>query len=682
VPARDERAIDDVALPGEVEGYTKRRVELVQKAAKEWMAALEDLGGRNNLLHYRDLKLGTLDLTNGDPAALAGLLAGKVTRLSSLFAGQEDRELVLRRLRTIHNKAKENFEERGLETVSIGCGLATWENTRATWVPSAPVLLRRASVRPLGAAQDEFELALLDKIELNPTLLHALEVDFGCQFDRDALAERVPDGTIDEPWELRETYEWISRQVGRRVSGFSVEPRLVLANFAYAKLPMVKDIENAFDELVAHELIAAIAGDDQARKAIREQGPGPDAIPRSDQIPLADEFVVLDADSSQNYAINSVIAGQSLIVKGPPGTGKSQTIANLIASLVARGKKVLFAAEKRAAIDAVTKRLNQHGLGELILDLHGGITSRRAFAHSIGQALAASRTAPRIDNGAELNYVEKRRDELNAYVGALHEKRESWGLSVYEIRAELLALTDARNELRFRGAGIQALGSEAARQAQEDLAEYARRGGLTLAASGSPWAESRIASAEEVQQAHTALDELRRHTFPTTRKLLERASADTGLPEAQTVAGWSARIAAWIQIQKTLSVFAPAAYDLDLESVCGSLAAAARGGFARVKALVSAEYKTARNQLRGVRVDERKMPARELHAWALSAWDDIRNWSSLSGQGTPQAPATTAECDAANKAPPRAARSPRGLDRKDRSRRDVHGRPRSAPRPA
>ena len=76
-------------------------------------------------------------------------------------------------------------------------------------------------------------------------------------------------------------------------------------------------------------------------------------------MPLADEFLVLDADASQNYAINAVLAGQSLIIKGPPGTGKSQTIANLIASLIARGKKVLFVAEKRAAIDAVTKRLRQ-----------------------------------------------------------------------------------------------------------------------------------------------------------------------------------------------------------------------------------------------------------------------------------------------------------------------------------
>ncbi len=57
-------------------------------------------------------------------------------------------------------------------------------------------------------------------------------------------------------------------------------------------------------------------------------GPGPEAIPGPDQVPLADEFLVLDGDASQNYAINAVLTGQSLIIKGPPGTGKSQTIAN------------------------------------------------------------------------------------------------------------------------------------------------------------------------------------------------------------------------------------------------------------------------------------------------------------------------------------------------------------------
>jgi hypothetical protein len=264
------------------EGNLSRRAGLVQKANAAWKNALVDLGGRNNLLHYRDLKRGTLDLTAADHDAIEGLLLGKATRVSSLFGDPEQLDQVLRRVRVVHNKAKENFEERGLETLSIGCGLATWENKRAAWEPCAPVLLQPVTLRPLGAAQDDFELAVVgETMEVNPTLLHVLKVDFGCEFDHAALTRRIPDGTIDELWELEETFEWI-REQARQVPGFRVDPRLVLANFAYAKLSMVTDLDGASDELVAHDLIAALAGDEQARETIRGQGPGPEATPGPD----------------------------------------------------------------------------------------------------------------------------------------------------------------------------------------------------------------------------------------------------------------------------------------------------------------------------------------------------------------------------------------------------------------
>jgi hypothetical protein len=134
---------------GEVAG---RRARLVAKAAEDWKVALVDFGGRNNLLHFRDLKVGTLDLTTADMGVVRDLLLGKAVRATRLFGDLEQREQVLRRFRTIHNKAKENFEERGLETLSIGCGLARWENKRAAWEPCAPVLLQRASLRPLGGS--------------------------------------------------------------------------------------------------------------------------------------------------------------------------------------------------------------------------------------------------------------------------------------------------------------------------------------------------------------------------------------------------------------------------------------------------------------------------------------------------------------------------------------------------
>jgi very-short-patch-repair endonuclease/DNA polymerase III delta prime subunit len=633
-------------LPGFAGGHMSGRAGLVQKASTDWKSALVDLGGRNNLLHYRDLKRGTVDLTVADFDAFTGLLLGKATRISALFRDREERDQVLRRVRTIHNKAKENFEERGLETLSIGCGLATWENKRAAWEPCAPVLLQPATLRPLGAAQDEFELAVVGETIVNPSLEHVLKVDFGCELDHGARMRRIPDGRIDEPWELEEAYEWI-REQARHVPGFRVDPRLVLANFAYAKLEMVNDLDGAFDELVAHELIAALAGDEQAREAIRAQGPGPEAIPGPDQVPLADEFLVLDADSSQNYAVNAVLAGQSLIIKGPPGTGKSQTIANLIASLIARDRKVLFVAEKRAAIDAVTKRLRQQDLGELVLDLHGGVSSRRAFAQTIGRALEASRNAPRPDNGAELQRVERRRGQLNAYVRALHGRREPWNISVYTMRAQLLGLESARTEFRFRGAAIQALGQAAARQAAEDLADYARLGGFTLHAGGSPWASSPVVSAEEVRRADEALDEVRRHALPAARALLRQASSDTGLPEPQALAGWAELIDAWTEIDTTLSAMTPAIYDFDLQAIREALAPAGRRGPGRLwAALTSTRYRAARVELRTAMLRGRKLDDRELYSSAVAGRDSAGKWARLGGRGIPHAPRALAQCRA------------------------------------
>ncbi|MFL5963285.1 MAG: AAA domain-containing protein [Gaiellaceae bacterium] len=632
-------------MPDVVEGFTKRRVELVQRAVKEWTAALIDLGGRNNLLRYRDLKAGTLDLTNASTIAVAAFLQGKPIKTSSLFVDPEERARNARRLRTIANKAKENYEERGLDTLSLACGLATWNNEAvAAWEPLAPVLLRQANLRPLGAAQDDFELVLVEEMEVNPTLLHYLKVNFDCSFDQEKLLDRL-DGAIDEPWELEEAYRWTVEHTAR-VPDFRVEPRLVLANFAYAKLPMVKDLQNAFDELVAHELIAAIAGDEDAREAVRSAQPGPEAVSSPDATPPADEFLVLDADSSQNWAINAVLVGESLIIRGPPGTGKSQTIANLISSMIARDKRVLFVAEKRAAIEAVVKRLHQQNIGDLVLDLHGGIGSRRQFAATIGAALAASRVAPRIDQDQEHRKLAKRRDELNDYVRVVHEERQPWGITLYELRAQLLALRGFESELRLTGEALLRLDREAAAAIEEDLSEYARLEGFDLAGSGRPWAKANVVSAEEAQQANALVDELRRHRVSQVAQALENASETTRLPAAPTIAAWMLRLDLWQQVAAMLDECKATIYEEELDPLIAQLAPAAAGGFARMRAsLLSAEYKQARNALRA-HMAEPKTADAQLLAHAQEARAHRSRWSELGGYGVPEAPAELARLTA------------------------------------
>ena len=190
-------------------------------------------------------------------------------RLASLFADPGLRSDAAKRARRIHAKARENFEERGILTLYIGCGLATWTSDRSGSTPNAPVLLRPATLTPKGAAQDDFELALSGEMEVNPTLVHLLQTEFGLAFDQDTLLATI-DGAIDTRWELNAAYAWLSDHAAG-IPGFAVSDRIVLGNFSYTKLPMVKDLEGAENELIAHELIAAIAGDPEARAALNAQ---------------------------------------------------------------------------------------------------------------------------------------------------------------------------------------------------------------------------------------------------------------------------------------------------------------------------------------------------------------------------------------------------------------------------
>ena len=97
--------------------------------------------------------------------------------------------------------------------------MATWTNQRGTATP-LPLFARPGRLAPRGAAQDEFELAVTGETEVNPTLLHMLQTEFGCDCDPEELMRRIPEGAIDEPWELEATT--VAPRAARQVPGFGV----------------------------------------------------------------------------------------------------------------------------------------------------------------------------------------------------------------------------------------------------------------------------------------------------------------------------------------------------------------------------------------------------------------------------------------------------------------------------
>jgi hypothetical protein len=255
-PRRDvnwaEIGIEPIDLNRDEVLVAQRRQQIAD-AVKTWSGQLVDYGGRNQLLYYRDLKVGTLDLADADPVAVDALMDGRTIPLSRLFGVDllADR---LKRARAIRNKSRESLEERGIVTCFLGVGMATWTNTAGTATPAAPILLREASIAAVGAGEDDFQISLTGETDINPTLLHLLEERFAV-----SVAADVADLIDDDRFDPQPVFSLIEKEASA-VPGFFITPRRVLGTFSYAKLPMVNDLEANIEALMNHEVVAAIAG--------------------------------------------------------------------------------------------------------------------------------------------------------------------------------------------------------------------------------------------------------------------------------------------------------------------------------------------------------------------------------------------------------------------------------------
>ena len=321
------------------------RMQALRQAAEHWKRQLVDVSGRNRLLNYRHLKVGTLDLTPDqdsevDSQTLNALLAGRAVHTTKLFSGQllapGAAQDVRKRLTAIHRQARENLEEKGLDTLFMAIGVASWTVDSGSQ-PTAPIILIPVTITPDGAGRWDFTVEQSGEPHLNPVLVHVLRTQHGLD-----LAD-------EEEMELPGSFTGIQRLLAEyriqwnTVRGLEVQDWVVVSNFRYTNMPMVADLENNLEAFADNDFVAAIAGVKEAREALAARISDPPAN-KPDTDPPHSEFLILDADASQHRAINRILGGESIVVWGPPGTGKSQTIANLIASLSASGKRVLFVA--------------------------------------------------------------------------------------------------------------------------------------------------------------------------------------------------------------------------------------------------------------------------------------------------------------------------------------------------
>lgn len=620
---------------------SEERRRRVQKAVDAWVKQLVDLTGNNQLLYYRTLPQGTLELTEAETASRCRLLGDAKVSIGELFPATEPEpertDRALKRARTIHNRALAIFEEKGIDTLYLALGMATWTSTTSSSTPAAPVLLRRVAIEPRGAAESEFDVRLEGDWQINETLLHLLVNDFRARVDVDELQARAEglDGSNADA--VRQLTDMLVASAPT-VPDLRVTERVVVGTFAYTKLPMVKDLQASVDALAAHDLVAAIAGDDEARQAVLDARATDVSPSLPDHTPPGDEFLILDADSSQSYAINAAIAGEPLIIQGPPGTGKSQTIANLIASSAARGRRVLFVAEKRAAIEAVTKRLRAKGVDGLVMDLHSGLGSKKRFAAALGEAITEIESISVIDRGDLEHRLDKARRALVEHDAALHEIRDPWGVSIHEVDQRLIGLRDRVNtDLRFTASQVAELDANVARRLRDDLVEWSNLA-EPLNSGRSPWAGAAVETTDDAAKVLDLVDEMAQQVVPEARDTLDAVLEETGLRAPSTIDGWQRTLRLLGAISGTLDRAEPEIFDLTAD-LAADLEPGRRGAVSRFAAqLFNVRYRRAKKTLRELWRGEGKPDGSDLAAAIDATIEQREEWNELGGTGRPRPP--------------------------------------------
>ncbi len=178
---------------------------------------------------------------------------------------------------------------------------------------------------------------------------------------------------------------------------------ITLGNFNYRKMSLVRDYNAVLQDDLPSASFDGIFALEPRRQFADAAAPAG----------LAEQFTVVPQDPTQARAIVRARGGESMIIQGPPGTGKSQTITNLIADFAARGKRVMFVCEKRAAIDVVYHRLQQQGLEQLCALIHDSQGDKKSLVKDL-KACYEGWMAPLADP----QQYETQRTELLAQVGA------------------------------------------------------------------------------------------------------------------------------------------------------------------------------------------------------------------------------------------------------------------------
>ena len=341
----------------------------------------------------------------------------------SVLHYQEDFEVVVRKIGTA---ARTALEESGTNILHLIFGFLEWrESDDSTQIRQSPLLAIPVSLLTPKSRDSDRSIRLQytgEDLTANLSLIEKMKRDFGLV---------IPD--IEEGESPEEYFQRFSSIIALK-RHWRICRQVSLALLSFGKLLMYLDLDPerwpSNSPLERHpRLLDLFSGTAPQGLSIASEYDIDDEADKGDVPPL-----VYDADSSQHSALIDAVRGKNLVIEGPPGTGKSQTITNLIAASIAGGKRVLFVAEKMAALGVVKRRLDACGLGEFCLELHSHKTSKVSLLKSLDSRIQAnSRFSAPTTLEHKQSLLNLKRDQLRKYAALLHRPYAAISRTPFEL---------------------------------------------------------------------------------------------------------------------------------------------------------------------------------------------------------------------------------------------------------
>ncbi len=382
-----------------IERLNKSNGLLVLERPKDWMspANSRDLGER---------------ISDDDP--IHGLLNEELSK--DRLRTYQEHEMVTETLTGLYRAARLSLEESGANTLFLALGFLKWMEPGTGMFRYSPILLYPVRIERKSVNKGYTIISRGEDPMLNETLFEYLRQI--CGIDIPDLSKAFGD-EVDIRYILAAVRKTVIHQ-----DRWDVIDEAVVSIFDFNRFVIWNDLRSNRQRMSEHPLISSLVSGklnlDEAEEA-----------ERIGELPADETAIPISADSSQLAAIHEAGLGKSFVLHGPPGTGKSQTITNIISNALFHGKRVLFVAEKMAALEVVQKRLDAIGLGPFCLELHSNKTKKSLVMDQLRRTTEVAKKASDdafSKEGAHLDYL---KEELNRHVESLH-KIQAIGLSIYD----------------------------------------------------------------------------------------------------------------------------------------------------------------------------------------------------------------------------------------------------------